>query len=125
MTSSFIRYTSTFFKPIGKLSSIKEIFSALHLEYQKRADMINPGIRNMFNPIDNQGTAKGYSIRYMPWCQISNALQEGQGEVVLAEVSTTTIYSLRYYQQRLKNQNQNQKQIVTNYIVHLSTADQW
>ena len=76
----------------------------------------------MFDPIEDQGEAKGYSIIYMPQCQIFNALQEGQDKVILAEVSTaTTIYSLRYYQQRLKNQNQ----VVTDYIVHLSTADQW
>ena len=45
MTASVIRYTSTFLKLIGKLSSIKENFSAFYLEHQKRVDMINLGIR--------------------------------------------------------------------------------
>ena len=75
----------------------------------------------MFDPIEDQGEARDCSIGYMPLCEIFNALQEGQAEVNSAEVSTTTIYLLRHYQQRLKNKNQN----VTEYIVHMSTADQW
>ena len=40
----------------------------------------------MFDPIEDQGEAKDFSIGYMSRCQIFNALQEGQAEVSLAEV---------------------------------------
>ena len=76
----------------------------------------------MFDPMEDQGEAKDVSIGYIPWCQFINALQEGHAEVNSAGVSTTTtIYPLSHYEQRLKNQNQN----VNDYTVHLSTADQW
>ena len=58
----------------------------------------------MFNNMEDQGEAKDYSIRYMSWCQIFNALQEDHAKVNIAEVSTTTtttIYPLRHSQQRL------------------------
>ena len=45
MTTSVIKYTSTFLKLICKLSDIKEDFAAFYLEHQKRVYMTTLGIR--------------------------------------------------------------------------------